>query len=111
MKKFALISIFLLIFKGIALTQIIPQDSLYQGQTPPGNIPVIFNLPVNSGLRPIERIAISSDGKEIYYGVLNTYPPSIPPLPRDCIAWFNIPSPSSLIFTDIFLDTNFFLYL
>ena len=34
-----------------------------------------------------------------------------PPFPRDCIAWFNIPPPSSLIFTVLFLDSNFFLYL
>jgi hypothetical protein len=57
--------------------QEIPQDSLYLGQMPPGNIPKIFNLPLLGGLRPIERIAISSDGKEIYFGLLNTYPPSV----------------------------------
>jgi hypothetical protein len=57
--------------------QEIPLDSLYLGQTPPGNIPKIFNLPLLGGLRPIERVAISSDGKEIYFGLLNTYPPSI----------------------------------
>jgi hypothetical protein len=57
--------------------QVIPPDSLYLGQTPPGNTPKIFNLPITTGLRPVERIAITSDGKEIYYGELNTYPPSI----------------------------------
>jgi hypothetical protein len=57
--------------------QAIPNDSLYLGQTPPGNTPQIFNLPLTSGLRPVERIAITSDGKEIYYGELNTYPPTI----------------------------------
>ncbi|MCX6151429.1 MAG: putative Ig domain-containing protein [Ignavibacteriales bacterium] len=56
--------------------QAIPEDSLYLGQTPPGNTPKIFNLPVTSGHRACERIAITSDGKEIYYGELNTYPPS-----------------------------------
>ncbi|RPI12722.1 MAG: T9SS C-terminal target domain-containing protein [Ignavibacteriae bacterium] len=56
--------------------QEIPPDSLYLGQTPPGNIPFIFDLPVTSGFRPCERIAITSDGKEIYYGEINTYPPS-----------------------------------
>jgi hypothetical protein len=57
--------------------QVIPPDSLYLGQTPPGNIPKIFNLPLTTGLRPVERIAITSDGREIYYGELNTYPPTI----------------------------------
>jgi hypothetical protein len=57
--------------------QVIPADSLYLGQTPPANVPKIFNLPITTGLRPVERIAISSDGKEIYYGELNTYPPTI----------------------------------
>ena len=57
--------------------QAIPVDSLYLGQTPPVNVPKIFNLPITTGLRSVERIAISSDGKEIYYGALNTYPPTI----------------------------------
>jgi len=56
--------------------QAIPSDSLYLGQTPPGNTPKIFNLPLTSGHRACERIAITSDGKEIYYGELNTYPPT-----------------------------------
>lgn len=56
--------------------QEIPGDSLFLGQTPPGNTPKIFTLPVTNGLRPCERIAITSDGKEIYYGELNTYPPT-----------------------------------
>lgn len=57
--------------------QVIPADSMYLGQTPPGNTPQIFSLPVPSGLIPVERIAITSDGKEIYYGLLDNYPPSI----------------------------------
>jgi hypothetical protein len=54
--------------------QAIPDDSLYLGQSPPGNTPKIFTLPVTSGLHACERIAITSDGKEIYYGELKTYP-------------------------------------
>ena len=57
--------------------QVIPNDSLYLGQTPPGNTPKIFNLPMAPGLRQMERIAITSDGKEIYYSELNTYPPTV----------------------------------
>jgi hypothetical protein len=72
-----LISSMLVISSKSLYAQVIPPDSLYLGQTPPGNIPKVFNLPLTAGLRPVERIAISSDGKEIYYGELNTYPPTI----------------------------------
>ena len=74
----SLLVISMLVITSMSLyAQAIPPDSLYLGQTPPGNIPKIFNLPISSGLRPVERIAITSDGKEIYYGLLNTYPPSV----------------------------------
>ena len=67
----------ILVISSISLfAQEIPPDSLYLGQTPPTNLPKIFNLPITSGHRACERIAITSDGKEIYYGELNTYPPS-----------------------------------
>ena len=58
------------------VAQDIPEDSLYLGQTPPSSTPKIFNLPVTSGHRACERIAITSDGKEIYYGELNGYTPT-----------------------------------
>jgi hypothetical protein len=60
----------------VSYSQAIPEDSLYLGQTPPGNTPKVFELPVSSGLRAVERITITSDGKEIYYSELNTYPPT-----------------------------------
>jgi hypothetical protein len=67
----------MLVMSSMSLfAQAIPEDSLYLGQTLPENIPQIFNLAVTSGHRACERIAITSDGKEIYYGELNTYPPS-----------------------------------
>ena len=75
-QSFTLFLSMLIITSSTLFAQEIPPDSLYLGQTLPGNIPKIFNLPVTSGHRPCERIAISSDGKEIYYGELNTYPPS-----------------------------------
>ncbi len=75
-RSFITILSLLIITSSALLAQIIPQDSLYLGQTPPGNIPLIFNLAVTSGHRACERIAITSDGKEIYYGELNTYPAS-----------------------------------
>lgn len=56
--------------------QVISEDSLYLGQTPPGNIPQIFNLPVSIGSFAAERIAISNDNTEIYYSVVHNYYPA-----------------------------------
>jgi hypothetical protein len=53
--------------------QSIPADSLYLGQTTPDSIPMIFNLPVMPGYFAGDRIAISNDGKNIYYNELNGY--------------------------------------
>jgi hypothetical protein len=39
----------------------------YLGRTPPVDAAVRFNLPVGPGAKAIERIAISSDGREIFY--------------------------------------------
>jgi hypothetical protein len=69
-----LVAVSLLPHPGFA--QLIPVDSMYLGQTPPGNTPVVFTLPTSSGLRPVERLAISTDGTEIYFGELDTYPPT-----------------------------------
>lgn len=69
---------FIFVLLGVSCSwlfaQPIPVDSLFLGQTPPENTPNIFNLPVTGGHRPCERIAITSDGKEIYYGELDNYP-------------------------------------
>lgn len=56
--------------------QAIPNDSLYLGRTLPGYTAKVFPLPFSPGLRPVERIAITSDGKEIYFGELDNYPPT-----------------------------------
>jgi hypothetical protein len=66
---------FMLVLAFNSYSQSIPADSLYLSQTPPGAVPKIFELPVSNGLRAAERIAITSDDKEIYYSELNTYPP------------------------------------
>lgn len=63
----------LLIDNGFA--QAIPYDSLYLGQTPPGDSPKIFNLSVDPDFFAAERIAISNDGKDIYYSELKGYYP------------------------------------
>lgn len=57
-------------------TQPIPADSMYLGQTPPGNTPKIFALPKSTGSFTAERIAITNDGKEIYYTVIRNYYPT-----------------------------------
>ena len=77
MKKIALTFCSIFMFIGIVNSQTIPIDSLYLGQTKPSNTPKIFNLPVTNGLRPVERITITSDGKEIYYGEQDSWPASI----------------------------------
>lgn len=76
MKTF-IISILCSLFLNTCFTQPIPVDSLYLGQVPPGYEPKVFVLPINGILRPIERITISNDGKEIYYSHLNGYPPPV----------------------------------
>lgn len=68
---------FMLIFFSVLIyAQEIPQDSLYLGQAPPGTASVVFQLPVTPGFRPCERIAVTADGRELYYAEINTYPPS-----------------------------------
>jgi|WetSurMetagenome_2_1015567.scaffolds.fasta_scaffold47319_1 hypothetical protein len=75
MKKL-FVFIFYFLLKSTCFPQPIPTDSLYLGQTPPTNsAPKRFFLPVSAGSFTAERIAITNDGKEIYYSVvLNYYP-------------------------------------
>ncbi len=77
MRKLLTCLLYFLVSFAISLpvfAQTIPDDSLYLGQARPGNTPKIFSVPVTAGLRPVERIAITSDNKEIYYGELDAYP-------------------------------------
>jgi hypothetical protein len=71
--KIVLFLIVFLFFINDGYAQPIPADSLYLGQTPPDSIPKIFNLPVTPGYFAGDRIAISNDGKNIYYNELNGY--------------------------------------
>ncbi len=71
------VTIVILLLVNAGFSQPIPQDSLYLAQSRPGNTPVIFQLQSSSGLRPVERICISSDNKEIYYCELDSWPISI----------------------------------
>ena len=72
-----LLVISMMVVPSISLyAQAIPPDSMYLGQTPPGDTPKIFNLSVNTGSFAAERIAISNDGKEIYYSEVRSYYPA-----------------------------------
>jgi len=69
-----LISAIYFIIAGCSSSQV--TGSLYLGQTPPGNTPVIFPLAVKQGFFAAERIAISNDGMEIYYSEIKGYYPN-----------------------------------
>ncbi|MCK9212237.1 MAG: putative Ig domain-containing protein, partial [Ignavibacteriaceae bacterium] len=72
-----LLVISMMVVSSISLyAQAIPPDSMYLGQTPPGDTPQIFNLPVNTGSFAAERIAISKDNKEIYFSEVRSYYPA-----------------------------------
>lgn len=75
MKKLSLASILLSVIIFIGCVKPIPEKDKYLGQTPPGNTPQILQLEVTPGTFAAERIAISKDGKELYYSeVLGYYP-------------------------------------
>jgi hypothetical protein len=65
--------ILFLFLSSLNLFSQIPVDSLYLGQTPPGNTPKIFQLPVNTGYFAAERIAIAPGDSEIYYTEIINY--------------------------------------
>ncbi len=71
-------ALFVLLFLGHwVFSQEKPGGRLYLGQTPPGSIPKRFELSVNPGSFAAERIAISNDGREIYYSEIKSYYPII----------------------------------
>ena len=57
---------------GISFSQVIPDYEAYLGQTPPGKIRKIFNLAADPGYLAVENIAVSADGKGIYYEETNS---------------------------------------
>jgi len=69
--KTVLFSIAFLSMLNAGLSQAIPPDSLYLGQIPPDNIRKIFNLTADPEYFAAEKIAISPDGKEIYFEETN----------------------------------------
>lgn len=75
--KIFTISILFIVLINIGFSQPIPTDSMYLAQTPPvGTTPKRFFLPVSPQSFTAERIAISNDGKEIYYSVIRSYYPT-----------------------------------
>lgn len=64
-----------LIFSNYGVSQAIPADSLFLGQKLPGDKPEKFSLKVDSGYFAAERVAITRDGKEIYYSQIKGYYP------------------------------------
>ena len=76
MEKSAL-TVFILLFLGHwVFSQEKPEGRLYLGQTPPGGIPKRLELSVNTGSYAAERLAISNDGKIIYYTEVKGYYPA-----------------------------------
>ncbi|MFN8240267.1 MAG: hypothetical protein U0X39_05880 [Bacteroidales bacterium] len=76
MKRTALTILLILAICQLLSSQKLPEGSRYLGQTPPGTTPVKFPLEVNKGSFAAERIAISKDGKEIYYTEVRSYYPA-----------------------------------
>jgi hypothetical protein len=73
--KSVLLTAFFFMLEITGFTQSIAVQSRYLGQTPPGNTPIALPLYVNQGFFAAERIAISNDGKDIYYSEIKAYYP------------------------------------
>jgi hypothetical protein len=70
-----ILSIVFSLLVNTGFTQSIETQNSYLGQTPPGNTPKAFPLFVNQGFFAAERIAISNEGKDIYYSEIKSYYP------------------------------------
>lgn len=73
--RLILISAYFSFLASACFAQVLPARSSYLGQTPPGNTPKAFPLSVNEGFFAAERIAISNDGRDIYYSEIKGYYP------------------------------------
>jgi len=69
------LTIFCSLLVTACLAQTIPNDSLFLGQTAPGNIPKVFKLGVSPEHFAAERITVSNDSKEIFYSEIKSYYP------------------------------------
>jgi hypothetical protein len=75
LRSFVIFTIYLFVVSCDSPSQL-PLDSQYLGQVPPGNTPKIFPLNEKKGFFAAERIAISNDGREIFYSELKGYYPN-----------------------------------
>jgi len=73
--KSILLTFGLALLATTSFSQTTQTGSSYLGQTPPGNIPIALPLFVNEGFFAAERIAISNDGRNIYYSEIKSYYP------------------------------------
>ena len=73
--KPTLLFILFALLANTTLCQSIPASDLYLVQTPPGNTPKALPLFVKEGFFAAERIAISNDGRDIYYSEIKGYYP------------------------------------
>lgn len=64
------------ILADIAYTQSIPGPAMYLGEKTPEAKPERFDLDVTAGSFAAERIAISNNGKEVYYTEVRSYYPA-----------------------------------
>ena len=71
-----LLSAILPLLANSCLKQSIPSQDYYLSQTPPDNTPKALPLFVNQGFFAAERIAISNDGRDIYYSEIKGYYPN-----------------------------------
>jgi hypothetical protein len=76
MMKIRLSVIVLFLAGNYCFAQSAPGSGIYLGQEPPGSIPERFTLAVTEGSFTAERIAVSNDGKVIYYTVVKNYYPA-----------------------------------
>lgn len=73
--KTILLSVVFSFLTGTGYSQAPPAKKLYMGQVPPESKPSLFPLEVKKGYFAAERIAISNDGRDIYYSeILGYYP-------------------------------------
>ena len=71
-----LVSILFSFTLNTSFPQPILSEDLYLGEPPPGNMPKIFPLSVKHGFFAAERIAVSNDGRDIYYSEIKGYYPN-----------------------------------
>jgi hypothetical protein len=73
--KTIFLKIFFILLVNAGLAQTILTDSVYLGQTSPTDVPKVFKLQASPEHFTAERIAITNDGREIFYSEIKSYYP------------------------------------